>query len=208
MVGFPNETIGMVLDTVKLATDIALDWYTIQPLNLIPGVEITNHAIASGVITEREIIDGTERPFVGSTGGQIRRESQEKVQALPFVNPLAGDSSHVPDRSEIKDVWMVMDWKVNYERLSELSIRPKLEMLEKLFVSICDRTHHTNALGNLYFAILEDKLGRPGEARQRLALARRFATESDYWRKRFEVLGLDALLAERERRLGPAQPPS
>lgn len=199
MVGFPGETIGMMQDTVKLGVDIDLNWYTIQPLNFIPGVEITNHALIAGVVTEKQMLDGTERPFLGATGRQKGREQAERTEALQFVNLLEGNPERIPSRDEIKDIWMVMDWKVNYERLLALHDLIKLEMLEKLFINICDHTYHTNALGNLYFAIIQLKLGRLEEARKRLALARRYSFEVAYWRKRFEVLELDGLLLQFER---------
>lgn len=191
MVGFPGETIGMVLETVKLAKECGPDWSTIQPLNFIPGVELTNHAVQSGILTEREIIDGTERPFVGSTGGQARREKTEQKRALEFENPFSWNPDYIPSRDQIKDVWMVMDWKINYENKIWHEKNPvKLEMLRKLFINICDKTHHTNAMGNLYFALIEFRLGNVDEAKKRIQLAKMFAGESAYWNARFRALGL------------------
>ena len=67
-------------------------------------------------------------------------------------------------------------------------------MLHKLFVNICDKTHHTNAHGNLFFALLEMKMGNREEANKRLGLARRFSVRHDYWRVRFSTLDLYKLL--------------
>lgn len=198
MCGFPKETIAMQLDTVKLAMDIQLDWCTIQPLNFIPGVEITNHALVSGVVDKQSLMDGTERPFVGSTGGQIRREKNETVAAEQFTNLLEGDPNRIPSRNEIKDIWFIMDYKVNYERLWGLHSEIKLKMLLKLFINICDKTHHVNALGNLYFGLINHRLGYDDEAKDRLALARKYSSNNDYWKKRFEALKLNDVLNEIE----------
>lgn len=198
MCGFPGETISQQLETVKLGVEIALDWYTIQPLNFIPGVEITNHALVAGVIDEKSLLDGTERPFVGSTGGQVRREKEEKVNAEEFVNLFEGDSRRVPARDEIKDVWFLMDYKVNYEKLWTLNNTIKLEMLRKMFGNMCDHTHKQNALGNLYFSLIDYKLGYIEDAKVRVASSREFAESSDYWRKRFKVLNLYNLLDKLE----------
>jgi len=197
--GFPDETIGMQMETVKLGMDIQLDWYTIQPLNLIPGVEITNHALVKGIIEKKALIDGTERPFVGSTGGQIRREDKERIQAEKFEDLLAGDPSRVPARSEIKDIWFLMDYKINYERIEKLDSKIKLEMLRKLFINICDNTHKENAMGNLYFALIDAKLGHWEDAKRRIALARKFSEASAYWKVRFDVLNVFKLIGEVER---------
>ena len=197
MCGFPPiperglyGTISEELDTVNLMRDLNLDWGTIQPLNYIPGVEITNHALEQGKIDKKSLIDGTERPFVGSTGGQIKREKQEEMHAERFENLLLGDSSRISEAHEIKDIWFAMDFLINYERLPNENNPIKLQMLRKLFINICDKTHHTNALGNLYFAVIESKLGNISEAERRLALAEQFAGDSAFWRVRFEALNL------------------
>jgi len=201
MCGFPGETIAQQLETVRLGVEIGLDWYTIQPLNLIPGVEITNHALVAGTIDKKSLMDGSERPYVGSTGGQIRREKREKTEADEFIDLFEGDPSRVPSRDEIKDIWFLMDYKVNYEKLWGLENSIKLEMLRKMFVNMCDHTHRENALGNLYFGLIDYKLGFIKEARKRIALSRRFAETSEYWRKRFQALNLYGLLDNLEREI-------
>lgn len=199
MVGFPDETLGMVHETIKLAKECKPDWSTIQPLNFIPGVPITNDALEKGVVTEQELIDGTERPFVGSTGGADRRLKAEEGQARSFVNLLdEGDPIYVPTRQEIQDIWWVMDYKINYEKLWEEENLTKLEMLRKLFHYIFDKTHKNHAVGNLYFALIELKLGNVGEARRRLDLAREYSGLSQYWRVRFEVMGFRELVNRTE----------
>lgn len=204
MCGFPGETVGQQLETVKLGVEIRLDWYTIQPLNFIPGVEITNHALVAGIIEKRSLFDGSERPFIGSTGGQIRREESEKKEAKAFVDLFQGDPRRVTGRDEIKDVWFLMDYRVNYEKLWEVNDTIKLEMLRKMFVNMCDRTHKENALGNLYFALIDYKLGYLEDARRRIALARQFAETSQYWRVRFEIMNLHRLLDRLERDIARA----
>lgn len=196
---FPGESINMIWDTIHLAKQMNLDWYTIQPLNLIPGVDITNHALARGEINKQELIDGTERPVVGSTGKQDRRTKHEKSEALPFINHLATeDLDRIPERDELIDIWFVMDYMVNYEKLWQLEDPIKIGMLHKLFISMCDKTHKENALGNLFFALLEYKLGSKEQANYRLRLAREFSQDNAYWRKRFPTLGLDALIVDLE----------
>ena len=205
MVGFPpepernftGESIRMIWDTINMAKQMDLDWYTIQPLNFIPGVDITNHALSRGEINKQELIDGTERPVVGSTGKQDRRAKQEKTEALQFINHLATeDLDRIPERDELIDIWFVMDYMVNYEKMWQLENPIKIGMLHKLFISMCDKTHKENALGNLFFALLEYKLGNMKQANYRLELAREFSQSSDYWRKRFSVLGLNIKAAE------------
>lgn len=193
--GFKGETISMIWDTIGLAEEMHLDWYTIQPLNFIPGVEITNHAMNHGLIKKEELIDGTERPHVGSTGKQIMMARREKDKPREFRNLLAEEPERIPTREEIGDIWFVMDYLVNYRQLESENRLVKLEMLRKLFINMCDRTHKDNALGNMYFALIELKLGDIKSANKRLDLARDHASTSGYWRTRFPALGLDKILS-------------
>lgn len=195
-IGFRGETIGQIWDTIKLAKFMGLDWYTIQILNYVPGSEITRRAVNEGSINEKELVDGTESPFTGVLGSQIQRESKEKEQALTFANLLKGDHDRVPLRSEFKDIWLVVDWEINYRKIPALSDKIKVDMFHKLFVNMCDQTHKDHALGNLYFAEIEMKLNNREAAEQRLHLAQRLCESSDYWQKRFQVLGLDRLMQE------------
>jgi len=201
---FPGESIKMIWDTINLAKQMDLDWYTIQPLNFIPGVDITNHVLAQGSITKQGLIDGSERPVTGSTGKQDRRPKQEKTKALPFTNHLNGDLDRIPLREELLDIWFVMDYMVNYEKMWQLENPIKIDMLHKLFISMCDKTHENNALGNLFFSLLEYKMGNQEQASYRLNLAKEFSAKptpndpnskgSDYWHKRFPALGLDKVI--------------
>ena len=147
------------------------------------------------------MIDGTERPFVGSTGGQILRENRERASADDFINMFELDPHIVPERQDIRDVWMVMDYKVNYEKIWGLDNPVKLRMLQRLFVNMCDHTHASNALGNLYFALIEHKLGHTEAARDRLEMSRRFSQSSEYWVQRFEALDLLASLDKLDEQL-------
>ncbi len=190
---FPGESIRMIWDTINLAKQMDLDWYTVSPLNLIPGVEITNHAVVRGEISKQNLIDGTERPIVNSTGKQALRSRHEKERALPFIDPLVGDQDRVPTREELIDIWFSMDYRINYEKMWHLENPIKIDMLHKFFISFCDRTHKENALGNLYFALLEYKRGNIGQANYRLNLAIEHCLGNDYWRKRFPAMGLDKI---------------
>jgi radical SAM superfamily enzyme YgiQ (UPF0313 family) len=201
---FPGESIKMIWDTINLARQMDLDWYSIQPLNFIPGVDITDHALVRGALTKQELIDGTERPTVGSTGRQDRKVKKEKMEAMPFINPLVGNQDRIPSRNELIDIYFVMDYEINYEKSLKIEDQNpiKTRMLHEFFLNMCDNTYSENALGNLYFALLEYKLGNIEQANHRLKLAREFSKTSDYWRKRFTALGLDVKVEELKQKIG------
>lgn len=194
MCGFPGETIGQIRDTVKLAVECEYDRYTTQPLNLIPGVHMTQKALDDGIIDEKSLIDGTERPHVGSTGGEVKRMREEKAKAQPFVNLLLeSDPRYVPTREEIKDMHCVKDYLENFPRLFYVDDPVKLEMYEKLFLWQT-RSYRGHAIWTLFFAVILYKLGRTEEAKEKVVLARRFVEQSEYWQKRFAALGLYEIL--------------
>src|SRR3989338_3018811 len=199
---FPGESIRMIWDTINLAKQMDFDWYTVSPLNLIPGVEITNHAVVRGEISKQDLINGTERPIVNSTGKQALRSRREKEQALPFVDHLVRDQDKIPTRKELIDIWFAMDYRINYEKMWHLENPIKIEMLHKLFINMCDKTHKENALGNLYFALLEYKRGNREQANYRLNLAVEHWQGNDYWRKRFPVMGLDTIVEDLQQMIG------
>ena len=202
---FPGESIRMIWDTINVAKQMDLDWYAIQPLNFIPGVDMTNHALAHGALTKQALTDGSERPVRGSTGKQDRRSENEKIEALTFINHLDGDLDRIPSREEVLDIWFVMDYMVNYEKLWQLENPIKIDILHKFFIRMCDHTHKENALGNLFFALLEYKLKNIEQANYRLKLAREFSQGNDYWRKRFPILGIDKLAEELQHIINKAE---
>ena len=59
MIGFPNENLSQINDTIKMAISAQLDWYTVQLLTPLPSTEIydemvaaaTNLVYASGAFT-------------------------------------------------------------------------------------------------------------------------------------------------------------
>ena len=113
-----------------------------------------------------------------------------------FWNILEDNSNRVPTRREIKDIWFIMDYFVNYAHLkTRVDQHPiKLHLMHRFFISMCDRTHKNNALGNLYFSLLEIKMKNFKEAQRRLELAREYSVTSEYWRKRFPVMHLDSVM--------------
>ena len=204
MCGFPGETISQLTDTINLGREMQFDWSVIQPLTLIPATELTDWALSIGKIVEEQLVDGSQRPFLGSTGKQILREAAETSSAARWYNLMEeGDSTHVPTDDEIKDVWFIMDYKINYERLHDVECEMKLGMLRKMFFSMCDRTHTGHALGSLYFALIEQKLKNFDEAKRRLAQAKDLVQQSAYWQIRFDVFGLFRLAEDLEARLSP-----
>lgn len=199
--GFSGENVDMVWDTIDLAQEMNLDWYTIQPLNFIPGTEMTNQALNERLINVHQLIDGSEKPHTGSTGIQIKIGPSEKFQMKEFTNILSGPGNHIPTREEIPDIWFVIDYMLNYPRVVKETRPIKIGMLHRLFENMCDWTHKDHALGNLYFSKLELMLGNLEQARYRINIAQEMLASSEYWKKRFSVLGIENFMYELKKKI-------
>jgi hypothetical protein len=96
----------------------------------------------------------------------------------------------VPDKSEYADIWLVMDYRMNYAPIFNMSTGPKLENKRKILTDVCDRITEKNPLGNYFLSIVEKKIGNLDAAYIRKEQAVLYLEESDYWRRRFEALGV------------------
>lgn len=186
MVGFLGETIGQILDTVNLASELKLDWYPIQILTVFPSTDIHKSLIKDDIINKKDFKD---KFFIGSTGGQRLRERQEKLEAKEFINILEEDVTKIPSEEELKDVWFIVDYKVNYEKILTEERTIKLKMLQKMLEDICDRVKE-NPLATFYLGIVEKKLGNIDRYQKLKEHAEIYLDNSMYWQKRFEVLDI------------------
>lgn len=190
MLGFLGETVAQIQDTVNLARELCLDWYPIQILTPFPATGVRKQLEEEGLIAPDDI---KARFFLGSTGGQRQRETDEKKVAQEFCDPFTGDMNRVPTPEELKDLWFVMDYRVNYEKILTEERPIKLTLLRKMLRDICDRVSE-NPLATMYLGIVEQKLGNREAAQKAKEQAELFLDRSDFWRKRFEALSLNRLL--------------
>ena len=191
MMGFPGETLGQMKETVNLALELGFDWYPLQILNPLPSTEIFGSLTQDcGSVIANPGTGGWMAGIFQSLNLR-RREENEKANARKFFDRLQGkDLDIVPSKEDLADLWFLMDYKINYEPILDMENPVKLENKRKILRDICDRISHANALGNLFLSLTERKLRSFAEADRRMALAKQFLDESDYWQKRFAVFGL------------------
>ena len=77
MIGFPNENLSQINDTIKMAIEAQLDWYTVQLLTPLPSTEIYDEMVAAGKAKKDELnLDGE-----GFTMFSVREsERQRKIE--------------------------------------------------------------------------------------------------------------------------------
>jgi radical SAM superfamily enzyme YgiQ (UPF0313 family) len=190
MLGFRDETVARICDTIDLARELALDWYPIQILTPFPATGVRRQLEEEGIMAPEDI---KARFFLGTTGGQRRREVDEKVLAKEFTDPFSGDPGRIPTPEELKDLWFVMDYRVNYEKILTEERPVKLAMLRRMLKDICERVTE-NPLATLYLGIVEEKLGNAEAGREEKRRAAGYLCNSDFWRRRFTILDLHRLM--------------
>lgn len=188
MIGFPNETLRMIRDTIDVVREMDLDWAGITPLQPLPNTPIYDAMVEQGLI--QPVGSSEVRFMAGAYGKQdeidlgLRMVSQDFAAAFGSI-PL----DEMPNQEQIQDIWFYMNYHLNFHRLftetRPLKLRQQLQNLTALSDVISPE--HGFAL---YFAgYLHYRLSGaiPPELIRRLDEK---LTASDYWRARFEAFGL------------------
>ena len=196
IIGFPNETYGQMLDTVKVAQAMGLDWYTVQLLTPLPSTEIYTQMVDEGLIEDGTLNtsgDGYTMFSVRESERQRLQELKEQRNTKSFTNFLEKNEDVVPSKTELDDLWFLIDYRVNYEKIltEENSIR--LKKMQCFLRDISTRMSIDNPLSTLFLGIVENKLDNVQEAKRQLALSKNYLDKSKYWQNRFRILDLDQL---------------
>lgn len=208
MIGFPNETWQQMHDTMSFAMELRLDWYPTQILTPLPSTEIYRTMLEVGLI-EDKLSTSTVAQMAGAHGKLRQQEENEKKKATEFLNPFDGaDMTKVPPKDKLGDIWFYLDYKANYEKILTEEHPVKLKNVGLWLVDVCDRITKENPLGNLFLAVIRQKLGETEEAKRRAAIAETYLNESAYWQTRFRTLGLYEVLNGLKTQFQTAHPQS
>ena len=126
MVGFPNETLAQMLETVEMAVKINLDWYTIQVVHPLPKTEMHQQLVDMGLLSDDEIED--EKLNYGNRSGK-RKNIENSYEEIDFNDPFQSNLQRVPSKAEMEDIWFTSDFKINYERIDKINDVDKLKKL-------------------------------------------------------------------------------
>lgn len=193
IIGFPNETLSQLRDTIQLAIEMDLDWYTVQLLTPLPSTPIYNEMVELGLIEQGSLNtdgEGFTMFSVRESERQRRKEEEQRGNAREFHNLFEGRLDVVPTKEELTDLWFLIDYEINYGKILFQEHPVKLEKMKKFLGDVSDRMTLANPLSNLFLAIVESKLGYTEEAKRRERMAQEFLNPSQYWQQRFQNLGL------------------
>ena len=194
IIGFPQETIGQIRDTIQLTREMKLDWYTVSLLTPLPSTEMYDTMVDMGLIEDGSLCtegEGFTMFSVRESERQRAMERKQKSKAQGIGNLLAGDPNDIPTKKQLNDLWLIADYQVNYERILQEQNAEKLIKLEAFLTDVSDRMTDNNPLSNLFLALIKVRLGKAQEAAKRLAISSDFLQGSEYWKKRFHLLEIN-----------------
>jgi radical SAM superfamily enzyme YgiQ (UPF0313 family) len=197
LVGYPAETVGALADTVDLAAKMDLDWYPSQivmPMGGTPVQQLMLQQDGYGETvtdsTDDEETSGAGTFSVGVTGAVRQRELAEKEEAAPFFDPFTQSPDYVPNRDQMVDVWFTVDYLINYRPIVADTRPHKLLKKRTMLAELVQRMGVEHPLAALFLGICEEKLGNSDAVSKCNDLVRRGLEASEYWRMRFDALGV------------------
>lgn len=194
IIGFPDETLSQILDTINVSVDMGLDWYTVQLLTPLPSTEIYDQMVDAGKAKKGELnLDGEGFTMfsVRESERQRLQEEKNKRNNQDFVNLLNANKNHVPSQKELNDLWFLTDYEINYKPILEQKNKDKLIKLEAFLTDVSDRMTRDNPLSNYFLSIVKNKLNKKDDANQRMRMVKNYLETSEYWQQRFKAINLD-----------------
>ena len=198
IIGFPNETLGQMLDTVKLAQEMGSDWNGIQKLTPLPNTKIYDQMIDEGLIQKGTIEKSGEYSgfLIRETEKQRVKEKTQKLIATEFINYFEQNLEMIPTIEQLDDIWLIMDYKLNYEKILNENCSFKLKKMQKFLWYVSNRMTKNHPLAALFLSLVYRKLGDLENASAYISHSKEYLDQSAYWQKRFNILSLDHLLTE------------
>ncbi len=188
MLGFPNETLAMIGDTINVARQMDMDWCGITALQPLPNTPIYDAMIAQGLI---EATETSEVRFMsGGFGKQNELETGQRLATVGFAEAFeAIPLDAIPTREQIDDIWFFMNYHLNFHRLFGENRIQKLQQLRHHLNNLCDVISPEHGFALYFLAYLEHKL-EGSIAPATITRLEGQLSRSSYWKERLEAFDL------------------
>ena len=188
MLGFPGETLRMVLDTINVAREMDLDWHRIAQLQPLPNTPIYDSMVAQGLI---QAVGSKNVRFTGGAfGRQVEVEQGRQMATADFEEAFRQiPLDAVPNEEQLMDVWFYMNYHLNFHRLFTESRPVKIEQQFQHLRILSDVISPENGFALYFLGYLQHKVRGVIEPTILQRLERRLTT-STYWQDRFHAFGL------------------
>ncbi|MCW8916126.1 MAG: B12-binding domain-containing radical SAM protein [Magnetovibrio sp.] len=189
MIGFPGETLSMIMDTMNVAREMDLDWCRVSQLQPLPNTPVYDAMVQQGLIQE---VGSKNLRFNGGAYGKQTQIEQGKAKALTddFAEAFSAiPMDGMPTGEQLTDIWFFMNYHLNFNRIFH-EIRPiKIRQLEQHLAALADVISPENGFAIYFQGYLEH--ATTGSIDPSLIERLRVRLEtSDYWQDRFDAFGL------------------
>lgn len=197
IVGFPNETLSQIMDTINLCEEMNLDWHNIAILQPWKGTPIYDAMVDQGLLGEEEgKLKGDVSPYQLGPYSRQRAVEQGRIEQSHYGEKKGGGKfvdfsklSRVPSRQELDDIWFYMNVRLNFERLFTENRQIKLQQQLTWLEYVATKTAPDNALILYFYAYLQWRV--LGEIDEDLIGAIYERSQTSYWREKFDIFGLN-----------------
>ncbi len=188
MVGFPNETMSMILDSINIAREMDLDWYRISQLHPLPNTPIYDAMVAQGLVQETGSQD--LRFNGGAYGKQTEIEQGIRLATPDFAEAFSNiPLDAVPTPEQITDIWFFMNYHLNFHRIFHETNPLKIDQLVAHLNILADVISPENGFALYFLGYLQHRVAGKVSSDLIERLDRRIET-SPFWRDRFSAFEL------------------
>ena len=203
IIGFPNETMGQIFDTIKLCEEMNLDWHNIAILQPWKNTPIYDAMVDQGLLGDTEgVLKGRESaPYQLGPYSRQRAIEQGKIQQSQYGEKLGSSSKiflnsdsfenldYVPNAEDLDEIWFYMNFRLNFSRLLKENRPEKLNQQLLWLRYVSEKTAPDNAIILYFYAYIQSKVSGSINIVTIDSLESRLE-KSDYWREKFITYGL------------------
>ncbi len=188
MLGFPNESMSMITETIDLARRMDLDWYRISQLHPLPNTPIYDAMVSQGLI--KPLGDKETRFNGGAFGKQAEQEQGLRLATSDFKKAFSAiHPDSVPTPEQLTDIWFFMNYHLNFQRIFHETRPVKIKQLQQHLHTLADVISPENGFALYFLAYLQYKKENTIDADLITRLQERLK-DSPYWRDRMSAFGL------------------
>jgi len=190
IVGLPDETFEMMMDSFRFSLEMACDWAAISVCQMVRGASAFSEA---GEFFEGQMKGEQSRPksFI-----PLRHSSQGHL-ATPAtghrnLNVFCIESDEIPNSDQVTEIWFTFNLLLNY--VYNKNLRPGGRPQKFItWVETAQKAYPGNPYMALFRALGHAILGDIDQA-DTLRQKARELSQPAYWRNRFTAFQLDSLL--------------